>query len=176
MEMKRIIAVVAVAALLAACKPSESNYRKSYEAVLAKRQADREADAELDSLVAYRQLGSTDRFVNIPVGADTLRARVLVVKPTADEAGVTPPMERFCVVAGMFRQLFNARALAGRLQSIGYADAFVVNTSAPDYYVVAATSSSAISALEDLRQVQHDERVPLQQGYPWVLQPASLTR
>lgn len=175
MRKSRYILVALLAGVLAftACKSNEANYRRAYERAIATRSN----EGTIDSLVAgtfYTESGRP-RVYNLGNG-DTLYTRVEYVTLTKDAGnpeGAT--LSRYNVVAGQFRQIFNAKSLKRRLEQLGY-PALVVHNQTPHYYVVASSSSMAIDALEDLRHVAADDSLRLLSPCPFVLEPAQLSR
>lgn len=179
-----LIIAVMVTAGLAGCKSSEKNYREAYDLVIAKQQADREAFDEVDGILENHTNTLTNgRPMLIKVGDDTMMTRVEYVRMTPDapvkgekEGRVThAPMERYNIVAGQFRQVFNARTMVDRLKFIGY-DAFIVNTTLPTYYVIAGSYSMAIDAYKALKEFERDNRFTAIPPCPWVLQPTNQVR
>ncbi len=126
------LAVVLLPAVLTGCRTSEENYRAAYERAISGRDSVMAADSALYGAVR-RETGV--RTVEMPDGR---RQKVYTrfVRPVADGGGSVENLHRYNVVAGRFRQLFNAVSMRGRLVGAGYASAFVVESSEPYYYVV----------------------------------------
>lgn len=172
MKLIKILLIVAVTLGAASCKTNEKNYREAYEKVIEKKKS--AEDPELDGLIKgdYYDSGRTMSFT---LDGDTLKTRVIVVNKTEIEGLTSPELQRFCVVAAEFKQIYNAKTLVARLRDMGY-DAFVVNDSRPEYFVIASTTDMAVAALEELRALAADKRVAFQPRCPWVLQVARLVR
>ncbi|MDE6454049.1 MAG: hypothetical protein K2L27_07600 [Muribaculaceae bacterium] len=162
-------AIAAILALAAAsCRTSEANYRAAYEKAVAVR----DDATPLDSTVYGKMRREMQRSVLV-AGTDTVPVRVLHVSPTPAADG-TPGTIRapYGIVAGQFKQLFNARSLCARLHETGYTEASVVNTAEPYYYVVASWQPDAASAAAALRELERAAPVALREPLPFVLQPA----
>ena len=132
--MKRLALIAAVAALaFAGCKTTEENYRQSYEAAVAKRNA---AEAEADSVdtTVHNKIMEASRPYEKTEGGKT----ALYLEGNMWQAwnAETNKMKRYSVVVGAMRQLFNAKAFCTRLEQNG-AKAYVIQNGAKDYYVVA---------------------------------------
>ena len=172
--MKKLIYILAafVAITAVGCKTNEANYRRAYEKAVGSRIN----EGSIDSLVAGDFYVDNGRPAIITLGDEKLDTRIEYVTLTKIEGEPAhAPMKRYNVVVGQFRQLFNARSLAARLEPLGY-DLFIVQNQTPQYYVVAGSYDMAIDALHRLRQVQQETDVKLLPPCPWVLQSAQLVR
>jgi len=135
---------------LASCRTTEANYRAAYEATKASRIAAAGADDDgLDEntrrLLAQDRKNRQSKQI---VDGDTISIVTLFAKM---EQGPTDYVPRYSVVANAFSQVFNAKALCGRLQEAGFENAYIFRTSTPDYYVAAGGSDDIadIPAIRD---------------------------
>lgn len=172
--MKKLFFAVAAALLLAlgACKPNEKQYKAVYEAAIAKR----DATGDPVENTIYEKYRNQARQTLIPLGADTLAVQTEFIGYTKDGGASRETTLRYNVVVGRFKQVFNAKAMRGRLASLGYGNPFILHTREPLYYVVAATCPTAREALEQLRRVKADTSLVLREPLPFVLQPAHFAR
>ena len=171
--MKKHHISIAMTALLAlgACKPNESAYKTAYESAVAKR--DSEGGVEGTVYNRYREMA---RQSQIALGNDTLAVVTEFIGYTEDGGATRETTERYNIIVGRFKQVFNARQMRQRLQANGYPDAFILHTREPLYYVATTTCSTAQEALEQLRHVESDSSLVLRAPLPFVLQPAHLAR
>ena len=168
--MKKTLLIPACAALLlAACKPTEANYRQAYQAAMAAKNTE-----EADSIY-----GGMRRNINqseMVVGTDTASYISQWVKVTDGGGGIKEYIKRYCVVAGQFKQAFNAKSMRERLAGNGYPGAFVVQNSEPYYYVIAASYNDAAPAIEMIEKLKADKDLKLRAPLPFVLRPAQYNR
>ncbi len=165
------------AALFVGCKPSEKHYREAYETTIKARHAGE--DEYLDS-VARAGMQTGGRPAIIHVGDSTLQYRVEWIRPVSEgntttqavSGATAKPQKPFCIVVGQFKQRFNAREMCRRLQSYGYADAMIFQSSEPRYFVAADTIGSPLRTLQMLDSVKSDTRLRLKTPFPAVIQPA----
>lgn len=173
MKLSRLTFAAAAGLLLAtaSCKPNESAYKAAYESAVARR----DSTGGLEGTVynKYREMGKETR---IPLGNDTLRVFTEFVGMTENGGATRESLERYNVVVGRFKQVFNAREMRQRLLANGYDGAFILHTREPLYYVVAETCGSAQCALEGLQRVMADSTMTLRSPLPFVLQPAHMAR
>lgn len=163
-------AVVALSAL-AGCKTNENNYRQAYEAAVAH---NREGSA-VDSTV-YARIRNSARTSTLKVDTASYPMRTEYLGYTDEGGSSREHLKRYSVVAGQFKQVFNARAMRKRLMEGGYPGAFIVHTREPLYYVCTATFSSPDSAGAEMKRVLADKALVLRSPLPFVLQPATLAR
>lgn len=164
--MNKIIPLAALAALsIAGCKTSEANYRAAYETAIQ-----RSRSADLDSTI-YANIRREARPSTVKVGAESLPLTALYVSPTTID-DFTPAIATYNIVVAGFKQLFNAKSMMQRLRAAGYADAFVVETKEPLYYVVASATDDPATAARQLRAVKEGSPLQLRDPFPWVLRPA----
>ncbi len=165
-----LLFVVAICSSIPACKTTEKNYRQAYERTMTGRDT---------TIIDYEQTvyGRTRRQMRptpIIVGGDTLDARVQWVRVTDTASPQNTTLKPYMIVAGEFKQLFNARSMRERLNDAGYTNACVVETSEPFYYVIALTAENSTEALLAVKQLRDKQPFPLRPGMPYVLRPAGL--
>lgn len=169
--MKKILFFVTLIAALATtgCRTTEANYRSAYETA----KAGREQATPVDSTI-YGKVRREMHTTMLVAGGDTVQLRTMHVSPTPDADGAKPvPIPAaYGVVAGQFKTLFNARSLRDRLRDNGFADASIVNTAEPYYYVVASWHADGAAAAAAMRALEKDPPVALREPLPFVLKPA----
>jgi cell division septation protein DedD len=84
-------------------------------------------------------------------------------------------LKRYNVVVAQFKQIFNAKAMMGRLKNQGY-DAIVLQNPDPLYYVVAGSVDSKNEAVELLKKLTNDKSIVLREPYPCILEPLHLVK
>lgn len=162
-----LLCLLAACALFSACKTTEENYRKAYEAAAIQQ---RESSG-VDSTIYGRIRNSAVRSM-LTVGTDSLPLRKEYVGYTDGGGSSRDNVLRYCVVVGQFRQVFNARQMRQRLIDNGYPEAMIVHTREPLYYVVAASVSTPEEALQAWRRVTSDKNLVLRDPMPFILTPA----
>lgn len=165
-----LMAAMALACCLWACKPTEQSYRAAYEAAMAGRRA--AADSIGDD--GMQPMAGADAASQAEIGGVRVGVVRQYVAVTPDGGGINEYVKRYCVVAARFKQKFNALSMRERLVENGYPGAFVVHTGAPEYFVVAGSTSSAEQAAELVRRLEGDTACPPQRGCPQVLMPLQL--
>lgn len=173
---KQIFPAVLTAAVIAitsvtACKPSEQHYRTAYESAVAKRDA-----GNIDQTI-YNRFREMARTNAIALGnGDTLAVQTEFIGYPENGGASRETTQRYNIVVGQFKQIFNAREMRKRLMTIGYENPFILQTREPIYYVVTATCPTATEALQQLRRVEADTAMCLRAPMPFVLQPAHMVR
>ncbi|MDE6612608.1 MAG: SPOR domain-containing protein, partial [Muribaculaceae bacterium] len=76
------------------------------------------------------------------------------------------------VVVAQFKQRFNAFSMRERLADGAYSTAFVVETSEPYYYVVAASYADVTEADRALSEIKQAGDIVLRQPCPFILDAA----
>ena len=161
----------AVAIVATACKTTEANYKRAYDlAVKDKDDADPVANTIYDAIRREALPAAV-----VTAEGDTLRYKSEHLTVTQDQGlDETRVMKRYCVVAGQFKQKFNAKAMAKRLRESGYESAFVIQTAEPLYYVVALTTDSPNEAVEAERAIANDKEFVLREPCPMIVRPIGL--
>jgi len=143
------ILVILASVALSSCKTTEANYRAAYEKTMAARDS---VDALDDTIYGKeRRRGGTK---TVETSAGNIEVNIRLVKVTDQGGGTSENLRRYNVVAGQFKQKFNAMSLRNRLADGGYPGAFVVETSEPYYYIIVGsypTAEEAVKALEALK-------------------------
>lgn len=162
-----IAATVAGALLAGGCKTTEANYRAAYERAVATRDADKDPiDNTIYAAIRNEALPSV-----AVAGTDTLNFKY--ERLTVTEGQETPgALRRYNVVAGQFKQAFNARAMAQRMRDNGYTETFLAQTAEPLYYVVTFATDDAMEARRALQMLSEDTNVRLLPPAPFVVSPS----
>ncbi|MBD5215193.1 MAG: SPOR domain-containing protein [Bacteroidales bacterium] len=168
-KLLNIIVIFTVIALVAGCKTSEANYRAAYEKAVAARAEDESIDSTIYGQVR-RQMKS--QVMQTPDGR-SVEVQSQFVKVTENGGGIPENLKSYNVVAGQFKQLFNAKSLRDRLTDLGYPGAFVVETSEPYYYVVAGSYSGLTQAADALEQLRAKAPVAMKAPLPFILHAAA---
>lgn len=162
--MKKTILLLAIIVLsLSACKTTEANYRAAYETAIQK-----EKEGIDDDTYALMQQEELPR--QIMADGDTLRVitQSVTIAPNADNDNAV--IKRHNVAVGDFRQMFNAKAMKGRISKKGY-DTFIVKTAEPTYYVIVAACDTQDEAKAVIKRLQADKSIVLRLPYPCILEP-----
>lgn len=165
--MRNLIVVIAALTLIVtACKTSEANYRQAYQKAI---EARGEAD-DIDSTVygAVRRQSNT-MAVALPSGR-TMDVRRQLVRVTDGGGGIRENLHRYCVVAGQFKQRFNALSLRNRLVDNGFPGAFVVETAEPYYYILTGSYDNGDDALDALKTLDENTRYKPKSPCPFILE------
>lgn len=162
------ILILAAATCVVGCKTSEANYRAAYEKAVAARSSDEDIDSTIYGEVR-RQM--TTQTVNMPDGR-SVQVCSQFVRVTEGGGGIPENLKQFNVVAGQFKQLFNAKSLRDRLTDLGYPGAFVVETAEPYYYVVAGSYPTLLSATDALEELRRKSPVAMKAPLPFILDAA----
>lgn len=145
MRKSVLIAAGALLLLVAACKPTENNYRQAYElASQRKAEAESEIDAELN-----RRINAENRLPMMAVGADSVpyRHEPLTVAPGEGE----PQLHRYNLAVALYAMRTNARSHTERLKASGL-DAYMAQNAKGEFYVMAAGGEDADALAGALRK------------------------
>ncbi len=156
-------------ACLVGCKPTEQNYRDAYEKTMAGRAA-----SEAEDSTIYTNIRRQMRERQMVVDGDTVPVKSQFVSITEDGGGALEDIRRFCVVAGQFKQRFNAMMMRERMAGGQYPSTFVVETSEPYYFVVAESYDSIAPAMEMVEALQSDADLKIKAPLPFILQPSQI--
>lgn len=168
---KSPLLLILAALSLGACKTTEANYKAAYEAAVTQQRD----VADLDSTI-YGRIRNQANMSVLKVGADSLPLRTEYVGYTDNGGATRENLKRYNIVVGQFKQVFNARQMRERLQAAGYADAMIVHTREPLYYVITASVSTPEEALDALSKVKKDRSIVLKSPLPFILRPAHMAR
>lgn len=160
--MKQLSILVILIALLASCKTSEANYRAAYEKTKA---ASEEAQEETIYNAHRRNLSQQA----VIAGGDTIPVVIERVSATVRDGEPQPEIKAYNVVAGRFKQKFNALSLRDRLADAGYSEAMVVQTAEPYYYIIVVTSDSPKDAKAAMERLKADEPISMSDPLPFIL-------
>lgn len=166
--MKKYIAIsVLAAAVLGGCKTTEANYRGAYEKAV-------EAQAgqpDIDDTIYGNVRRQSNRHEVALADGKKIAVEAMRVRITENGGAVPENLKRYNVVAGQFKQLFNAQSLRKRL-SDNYAGAFIVETAEPYYYVVAESFADINDAASALARIKATAPVPMKEPLPFILERA----
>jgi hypothetical protein len=137
--MKKLLIAVALVGMLVGCKTTEENYRQAYEKAISGRTDDIDT-----TLYGGFRREMAEQGVVTQSGEKIAVRTVALSLVDADEAPV--PLEKYSVVVGQFKQVFNARSMRDRLANAGFNNAEVIKTSEPFYYVITSTHAKVESA------------------------------
>lgn len=168
MTLSRHIAGAAFAVALvafASCKPSQQAYTDAYRSTIAAREAAYSADS-----ATYTRIHPRLSMRLEAVGADTVRVAAAALGVTRDGGGIPESLKAYSVVAGDFRQVFNARQMRERLAAGAYPAAFVAQSGEPRYYVVTSSHATLDEAAAALRAMSQDTALRLRAPLPFILQ------
>ena len=170
MTMKKIFTFCLVGlfalSIMTVCKTSEKNYREAYEKAVAKN--DRGV-TEFEETI-YNRYRKQVAEAPMNVGDKTINTKILRVKVTDDGGGIREWLKKYSVVAGEFKQKFNANSLRKRFVEAGYPRTFLVENGEPYYYVV-IDSSDDITAMSNLADsIAANPPFTLKEGYPFIMQ------
>ncbi|MDE5661755.1 MAG: SPOR domain-containing protein [Muribaculaceae bacterium] len=172
MRLKTMTAVLlATAALLPSCKTTEANYREAYEKTVAARNADQALDSTIYG-AHRRQMTAT----TVETADGAVEVRVQLVRVAEGGGGIPENLKRFNVVVGQFKQIFNARSLRNRIADKGYPGAFVVETSEPFYFVVAASYHDATESSTAVELFKHKRLNSMKEPCPFILDATARRR
>ena len=160
--MKQLSLFIILVALLASCKTSEANYRAAYEKTKA---ASEEAQEETIYNAHRRNLSQHA----VIAGGDTIAVVTERVSAAVRDGETQPEIKAYNVVAGRFKQKFNAFSLRDRLDDAGYSEAMVVQTAEPYYYIVVATFDSPRDAKSAMERLKADAPVAMSDPLPFIL-------
>lgn len=134
--MKKYSYILLLALVLGGCKTTEANYKAAYEKAKSKGESTA-IDKEVYDRIRNEEGPSVMTFGNVTFPAKGVR--LSVVELPEMKTGV---IDRFSVCNGRFRQTFNAKSMARRLQENGFPDAFVAKDREGAYYVICASVSN----------------------------------
>ncbi len=155
----------------AGCKTNQANMNDAYTKAIEGRADDLGLEATVYGK-ERKQMTHGTMTVNgaeVPVSSQWVRV-------TKDGGGINESLKHYNVVVGQFKQIFNARSMRERLVDSGYPGAFIVETSEPYYFVVAASFENASDAVEMLNHAKADETLKMKEPLPFILEPARYRR
>ena len=162
-----LIAGAMAALSLGSCKPTETNYRQAYESARQKQTQD--GDSAITAGLNNQARPRSMEF-------DGVTLPVLTTGIPKDGGMELSRLKKFNSVAGVFRQIFNAKSMRERLMQSGYPDAFILSNAYGTYYVLTTTTSSPAEAQAALDKLRNDPDLRLRQPLPYILRPGHLAR
>lgn len=166
--MKKLIVISVLAALvLTGCRTTEANYRSAYEKAV-EAQTDQ---VDFDDTIYGNVRRQTNKHEVSLTDGKTIAVETIRVRTTENGGAVPENLKRYNIVAGQFKQLFNAQSLRKRLAD-NYSGAFIVETSEPYYYVVAESFADINEAAAALARIRKSKPVPMKEPAPFILERA----
>ncbi|MCM1137935.1 MAG: SPOR domain-containing protein [Muribaculum sp.] len=166
--MKRLTyLIILVVMVLVGCKTNENNYRQAYEAAVSQRQEESGVDSTI-----YAKMRNSGRVADLVVDGVSMPMKSEYIGYTENGGASRETVKKYNVVAGQFRQVFNARQMRQRLIESGYDSAFIVHTREPMYYVVTSTFSTPEETLKAYQKVLSDKSIVLRAPLPFILRPS----
>jgi len=165
MTISRHFATILLCSLLlvtvSACKTTEENYRRAYQATVEK-QNEGYTDEEILSMAREEAIPRT------LFRGDSIPMRGVYVNTVKLDPPVAPAL-RYNVVVATFKQRFNAMSVLGRLRDGGYPDSRLLIDKDQTYYVAAFTSDSLAEAVDILRALEKSSPVAFRSPCPYIL-------
>ena len=164
-----LIAGAMAALSLGSCKTTEANYRQAYESA-------RQKQTQEGGSAITAGLNNQARPRSMEFDGVTLPVLTTGVSIPKDGGMELSRLKKFNSVAGVFRQIFNAKSMRERLMQSGYPDAFILSNAYGTYYVLTTTTSSPAEAQAALDKLRNDPDLRLRQPLPYILRPGHLAR
>lgn len=155
---------ILAAVVVTSCKTTEANYRAAYEKTIAARDSSESID---DTIYGKERRKAGTHTVETTSG--NVEVTTQMVKVTEGGGGVPENLRRYNVVAGQFKQKFNAVSLRNRLADGGYPGTFVVETAEPYYYIVTGSYASADEAAKALEALKAAKEKSIRPPCPFIL-------
>lgn len=162
--MKKLIFIGLIALTVYSCKTTEANYRAAYEKTMEAR-----AGQEIDDDNLFGGVQRQMKSSYVVTGSDSIPVSFQYISVVADGDNTPAEMKKYNVVAGQFKQKFNAFSLCRRIKDSGWPDAFIVQTSEPYYYIVAATFDSASDAAAAMKKIRQAPPLEIKPPLPFIL-------
>lgn len=169
--MKKIFLLLVVLLGLGfnSCRTTEENYRAAYEKA-------KEKQTDTGDSLSTAGLRNETMPKDMTFGDIVLPIRTEVVGITKEGGGDVSDLKLYNVVAGTFRQRFNAVSMAQRLHTNGYEKPFVIHNRSGMYYVVVGSVATPAAAKQLLDKIKTDGNFSLKSPFPYVLRAAHLVR
>lgn len=155
------------------CKTTEANYKAAYDAAKAKRDADN-ADISLPMGVNPGNR-NTPAMTTVAEGIAFPMATEFIRNEDKSISG-RDDIDRYTVVVGGFKQVFNARALAKRLKREGEPEPLIFQNSPGLFFVGTLTTRLPAEALQELRRIETDTTIHTATPFPYVIRAAHHAR
>lgn len=133
------IVVVFCLVMISACHSNENNYRQAYELAQQNQMGDIEP-------TIYNKIREEAKPSIMIIGNDSVRTRTEALSVVGDAGYSVRPLQRYNVVVGQYKMLFNAKSHRQRLLDLGY-DAFLLQTGEPLYYVAIGSADEIEDAI-----------------------------
>lgn len=152
---------------LASCKPTEQNYKKAYDAAMAKQKGSQyDADLGLD----LSTLTPDDAPLTAAVGEGKVKVKTLAIRILGDE-NAEPQQYNVCV--GIYKMPTNAKSHAENLRLLGY-EAFVMIDGEDNYHTIVRAFDSwdeAAAFAGEFKASHKDEKYIGLKGEPVIERP-----
>jgi hypothetical protein len=161
--MKKLLIAILLGGIFVGCKTTEENYRQAYEKAIAGRISDIDTTLYGNFRRELKEQGI------ITSSGEKIAVRTVALS-LVDANDAYMPLDKYSVVVGQFKQVFNARSMRDRLKSAGFIGAEVIQTTEPFYYVITSTHSkveSADSAMQNLSTKQLP--IKLNENMPFII-------
>lgn len=161
-KLFHIIPTLLVVMTLGGCKTTEENYRRAYEAAVAKQNEAFTAD----------EIASINHEEAIPKSVykgDSIPLKGVYVSTVKVDPPVTAAL-RYNLIVATFKQKFNAMSVLERLRASGYDDVRLLIDRDQLYYVDAVSTDSLDKAVEALRKIRKNPPLQMRSPCPYILQ------
>lgn len=157
-----IIASIIVLALgVASCHSTEANYKAAYDKAMEKHQEG--VGAETYAKIQAERV----RFTEV-INGDSVRLVAMHVNEFKDNNN---PAQRYSIVVGEFKQIFNAQNYANRLQQEeGFASYVLYGGPDMKYYVVIKGFDDKEIAAAFLKGMGKKVKMKILEPLPWILE------
>lgn len=163
------MAIMLLSGMIYSCRTTEANYRAAYTKALSGRDDAVPADSTIYG--RFRKESSERYYVH---NGDTAEIKSYRVVVTSSEKVPREKLKRYSVVAGQFKQIFNARSLRDRLIEKGYTNTFIINNAEPYYYIITESNDTLAPVMDALVKLRKDAPVALKEPLPYILHRANL--
>lgn len=141
------------------CHTTEANYRAAYEKAKNHRDSWDGIEGTVYEAIRRESMPSELIFDGVKIPTRKIRVKTVDDKPLAD---------RYLIV-GQFKQLFTANSMCKRLKEAGYADASLLVTPEPLYYVAATEIESDQAAVAEYLNFFTHPAFSIREPFPWLL-------
>jgi len=158
-----ILLIIALAAFMGmtSCKTNEKNYKAAYDKAVVKQRNG------IDSLTIAK-IEKENNAATAIVKGDSVR---LITEFANMVDGKYTDVKRFNVVVAEFKQIFNARSMRDRINSIQKdAPAYVVMNNKRLYYVISHGFATAPEAADYLKNIKKRLKMEVPLEYPWIFE------
>ncbi len=144
-----------------ACKTTEENYRKAYEAALEKKNEGYTTDE-------INQMAHEEAVPKTIYNGDSIPLKGMYVSTVKLDPPVTSA-SRYNVVVATFKQKFNAMSVLNRLRDAGYDNGRLLIDRDQTFYVAATTTDTLKNAVETLKELEKSSPIVMKSPCPYIL-------